>query len=239
MTTQRLPLITCILPTTPARWRFLPEALGYFWAQTYPNKRLLIVAEPNDDGSVLPNIWDDVQVVTLDTGPCKATIGAKRNLAVALATDADIICHWDDDDEHAPDRLARQVAPILAGEADITGMPLDGVRDVDGRLWRASEALAADIFTLGVHGGTLMYRRALWGTRASFANVNSGEDGAFLRLLLSEGARLRAVPNRGSFVYVRHESRWPLGETRYAHADEWTEVAERVAVEEVAGCTHR
>lgn len=235
--TTRLPLITCIMPTTAARWRFLLRALNGFWAQDYPNKRLLLVTEPNADGSTLPNLWDDVQVVTLAAGPCRATIGAKRNLAVALAQDADIICHWDDDDEYAPDRLSRQVAPLLSGEAHITGMPLECVRDMtdgSGRLWRASESLASEIFTLGVHGGTLMYRRALWDATHSFANTNSGEDGAFLRLLLSGGARLASVPNNGSFVYVRHESRWPLGETHYQHAEEWVEVAVAAAEAQAA-----
>lgn len=231
MTTRPLPLITCIMPTTGSRWAFQTEALGMFWRQDYPNKRLLIIDEPGPDGSVMPNIWDDVQVVRLDPGPCRPTIGAKRNLAVALASDADIICHWDDDDEYGPDRLSRQVAPILDGEAHITGMPLECVRDLtpdgQGRLWRASAALANEIFSLGVHGGTIMYRRALWDATHSFANVNSGEDGQFARLLMGGGARLKAVPNNGSFIYVRHESRWPLGETRYRHADEWVEVVER------------
>ncbi len=220
--TPLLPRITCIMPTVGARRQFLERAVDDFLGQDYPNKELVIVDEP---GSCTPLrlLSSLVRVATLHS-EVPLTIGAKRNLACALA-DGEIICHWDDDDVYASDRLTHQVTPILAGEADITGLPLETVLTrADGRLWLASPTLASEIFPLGVHGGTLMYRRALWNATAAFANVNSGEDGGFLRLLLSRGASLVAVPNAGRFVYVRHESTWPLGVTTYTHANDWREV---------------
>ena len=51
----------------------------------------------------------------------RTTIGARRNLACREARGA-ILVHWDDDDWYAPDRLRRQIAPILAGRADLTGL---------------------------------------------------------------------------------------------------------------------
>lgn len=215
MATNELPLISCIMPTTPARSRFRWAAIRGFLAQDYPRKELIVVDE--DAWPAKRHEFAGVRVLFVRADQ-PLSIGAKRNLAVAQAG-GQIICHWDDDDEYASDRLSRQAAPILAGEADITGMPLELVRDLtrencEPQTWRCSPRLADALFALGVHGGTLMYRRALWCATAAFENSSSGEDGGFLRLLLARGARLVAVPNNGSFIYVRHDpaNRWPLDE---------------------------
>jgi hypothetical protein len=48
------------------------------------------------------------------------SIGAKRNRGCQLARGS-IIAQWDDD-RYAPGRLCAQMAPILAGEAHISGL---------------------------------------------------------------------------------------------------------------------
>ena len=53
----------------------------------------------------------------------RATIGAKRSLAVRLASGG-VIVHWDDDDFHDPRRISAQVAPIARGDADLTALQL-------------------------------------------------------------------------------------------------------------------
>lgn len=210
------PLISCIMPTTGARRSFLHSTLQSFLEQDYPAKELVIVDEPGYEAPIrLSRLYPKVQLATLNTH-LPVTIGAKRNLAVSLAR-GDVICHWDDDDDYSPDRLSRQAEPILSGQADVTGFPIEYVLDETvspARIWTCSPALSARLFPCGVHGGTLMYRRALWNPMAAFANVNSGEDGDFLRLLLARGARLMPVENHGSFIYVRHDplNRWPLEE---------------------------
>lgn len=50
------------------------------------------------------------------------SIGMKRNIAVGTAR-GEIIVHWDDDDWYAADRVTIQVAPIIAGRADLTMLP--------------------------------------------------------------------------------------------------------------------
>ena len=194
MTFPQLPFITCITPTTPGRRKFLDQAIESFYAQDYPNKDLMIVDAPG------------------------ATVGAKRNMAVGMAI-GDIICHWDDDDLYAPDRLSHQAAPIVAGEADITGMPIERVRDLlsdPPQEWWCPPRLASDLFELGVHGGTLMYRRSIWLTGIRFQDTSSGEDGGWLRDALRAGYRMRPVTNNGRFTYVRHDptNDWPLERVR-------------------------
>lgn len=226
-----LPLVSCIMPTFGRRAPFVAQAIRSFQAQTYPNKELIILdgdwqdLEKVSAAGVVP-IEANIEYIHVNMSGALAhlTIGAKRNLAVALAR-GDIIAHFDDDDYYGPDRLSRQVAPILADEADITGLVMDGVLDLhEMAAWRCGPALHNEIFALGVHGGTLVYRKALWGPTAAFQNISSGEDGAFLRLVLAQRARLARVSNNGSFVYVRHESRWPLPPNRFPSMHEWRQV---------------
>ena len=61
---------------------------------------------------------DRLRYVPVERG---LSIGEKRNRACRLARGS-LIAQWDDDDWYAPHRLRAQIAPILAGEADITGL---------------------------------------------------------------------------------------------------------------------
>jgi len=229
---SELPLISCIMPTRVRRTAFVAQAIRLFQAQDYPRKELIIIDGDSEDlhkisaYGVIPSEAEIAYVyVDLAGTLSQLTIGAKRNLAVSLAH-GEIIAHWDDDDYYAPDRLSRQVAPLLAGEADISGLAMDGVLDLNEMAaWRCGPTLHNEIFALGVHGGTLLYRKSLWGQTAAFQNSSSGEDGAFLRLVLSQGARLARVANNGSFVYMRHESRWPLPPNPYPSMRQWRQVA--------------
>ncbi len=198
---SELPLISCIMPTRVRRTAFVAQAIRLFQAQDYPRKELIIIDGDSEDlhkisaYGVIPSEAEIAYVyVDLAGTLSQLTIGAKRNLAVSLAH-GEIIAHWDDDDYYAPDRLSRQVAPLLAGEADISGLAMDGVLDLNEMAaWRCGPTLHNEIFALGVHGGTLLYRKSLWGQTAAFQNSSSGEDGAFLRLVLSQGRGWHASP---------------------------------------------
>src|SRR5262249_1150426 len=112
-----LPLISCIMPTYNRR-SFLPLSLEAFESQDYPARELIVV----DDGTdPIHDIVDKVASVRYVRLPARTSIGVKRNRACAEARGA-IIAHWDDDDWYAPSRLTRQVAPMLAGDADLTGL---------------------------------------------------------------------------------------------------------------------
>lgn len=84
--------VSCLMVTQPGRESFASMARGYFHAQDYADKELVVVV---DDGRPL---------------------GALRNEAVARA-DGELCMTWDDDDVYAPTRISAQVAAI--GEADV------------------------------------------------------------------------------------------------------------------------
>jgi hypothetical protein len=115
------------------------------------------------------------------------------------------VAHWDDDDWYAPRRLSVQAAPILAGRGDVTALRAEVFFDVERwEFWGCTPALHRRLFVSDVHGGTLMYRRSVWGPRATFPASSLAEDAAFLTRAIRTGARLVRVDEPGLFIYLRH-----------------------------------
>jgi O-antigen biosynthesis protein len=194
------PLISCIMPTRDRR-AFALQAVRYFLRQDYPQVELIIIDDsPVSLRAALP---PDPRIrYTHSHKPL--SIGHKRNLACQQAQ-GEIIAHWDDDDWYAPYRLSHQAQPLLEGHADISG--LETACFLDARRWQAwrlSAELHTRMFVAGVHGATLMYWRALWGSLSRFPDTSLGEDAVFLHKAVERGARIARVPHAGSFVYLRH-----------------------------------
>ncbi len=195
------PLVSCIMPTKNRR-RFVAQSLRYFEEQDYPNKELIIV----DDG-------DDLVVDLVSQRPhvhylapqYAHTVGVKRNIACEAAH-GDIICHWDDDDWYSPERLSYQVELLAKGEADITGLHLQSVLDLqDMQGWQCTDATEQTPGVGNMHYGTAMYRKHLWMNQARFCDSPKGDDGSgFIRRLINLGARVYTLPCMRHHVYVRH-----------------------------------
>jgi glycosyltransferase involved in cell wall biosynthesis len=195
-----LPLVSCIMPTHNRR-TFLPLALRYFSYQDYPNKELLIIDDGTDSVGDLVNGLPGIRYLRLSA---RTSIGGKRNLACREAR-GEIIAHWDDDDWYAPDRLRYQIAPILAHEADMTGLENAFVLELPGGVfWTTRPQLHQRMFTGDVHGGTLVYRKALQDQGLRYPEINLAEDAVLIRQAVSRGQRLVRLANPGVFVYVRH-----------------------------------
>jgi glycosyltransferase involved in cell wall biosynthesis len=198
--TAEWPLVTCIMPTFNRR-AFVRLALGHFQRQDYLNKELLVLDDGSDGVEDLLEGQEDVRYMRLGR---KMTLGAKRNIACREAR-GEIIAHWDDDDWYAPDRLRYQVAPILACEADLTGLENTFVLELPaGRFWTVLPHLHKRMFVGDVHGGTLVYRRVILEMGVRYPEVNLAEDAALLRQALRRRQRLKQLSNPGLFVYVRH-----------------------------------
>jgi glycosyltransferase involved in cell wall biosynthesis len=194
------PLVSCIMPTFNRR-AFVPLAVGNFLRQDYPNKELIIVDDGSEHVADLVEGHACVRYLRLGT---KTSIGDKRNIACGEAR-GEIIAHWDDDDWYAPDRLRYQAAPILSGEADLTGLVNTLVLELPvGAFWTVLPHLHRRMFVGDVHGGTLVYRRAIFERGVRYPNSNLAEDAALLRQSMRLGQRLKQLANPGVFVYVRH-----------------------------------
>jgi glycosyltransferase involved in cell wall biosynthesis len=217
-----LPLVSCIMPTFNRR-RFVPLALARFAEQTYPNRELVIVDDGTDAVEDLVAGEPGVRYLRL---PRRKTIGAKRNLACAEAR-GEIVAHWDDDDWYSRERLERQAAPILRGEADVTGLENRFVLQMPvGRFWTTDPKLHRSMFVCDVHGGTLVYRRAIWSGGVRYPEVDLAEDAAFVRDAVARRHRLVRLDNGGTFVYVRHGSNaWKFDAGTFLDPAGWSETA--------------
>jgi glycosyltransferase involved in cell wall biosynthesis len=212
------PLVSCIMPTYNRR-RFVPLAVRTFLTQDYPNRELVVI----DDGSEpVADLVEGAPGVRYFRLPGRVTIGEKRNLACALAA-GDLIAHWDDDDWYSPRRLRYQADPILTGAADITGLTTGGVLVLPaGEFWAIRPWLHQRMFVGDVHGGTLVFRKALIDERVRYPAVSLAEDAAFLRAATGRGHRLCRLANGGAFVYVRHGANaWRFEAGRHMSPDGW------------------
>lgn len=200
MRSKAYPLVSCIMPTRN-RVDYVLQAIRYFQRQDYPERELIILDDGSDDLSGRLPSDDRIHYVRM---PSEQSIGAKRNRGCGVAHGS-IIAQWDDDDWYAPNRLSVQVAPLLAGEADLTGLTAGVFFDLlRWEFWRCTPDLHRRLFIGGVHGGTLVFNRTLWGRLAYYPNISLAEDAIFLRDTTQRHARLCKLPNDGSFVYLRH-----------------------------------
>jgi glycosyltransferase involved in cell wall biosynthesis len=215
------PLVSCIMPTAERR-AFVPLALAAFAAQTYPSLELIVVDDGADPVADLVPGDPRVRYIRL---PGRRSIGSKRNLACAEAR-GEILIQWDDDDWYAPQRVAVQVAPILAGQVQITGLEGRWVMSLPaGEFWTVSPALHRRMFFADVHGGTLAFARSVW-AQGAYPDGSLGEDAAFLRLALGRGQRLQRIGNDDLYVYTRHErNAWRFQAGQFLDPAGWVRVA--------------
>jgi glycosyltransferase involved in cell wall biosynthesis len=209
---------------TRNRADFVLQSIAYFQRQTYANRELIVV----DDGAdgLEQRLPADPRIRYLRS-PAGMSIGAKRNLACEHAHGA-LIAHWDDDDWYDPARLERQIAPLLAGEAAITGLITGTIFDLPRwEFWRCKDALHRRLFCEDVHGGTLVYRREVWERHARYPDRSLAEDALFLRQAIREGIRLRRIPGEDLFVYLRHATNsWAFECGKYLDPGGWQRAPE-------------
>jgi glycosyltransferase involved in cell wall biosynthesis len=212
------PLVSCIMPTS-GRAEWVGQAIRYFQRQDYPNLELIIIdASAETELAPLP---DDPRI-RRERIAHGSSIGAMRNRACELAR-GEVIVHWDDDDWYAAGRISAQVRPILEGRADITGLTDTRFFELHTwRFWRTAPHLHRRLFVQDVHGGTLAFRRSLWGARCRYPELSLAEDAWFLHQAVAAGARLTRVPGAELFIYLRHAGnawRFPCG--TYLDARGW------------------
>jgi O-antigen biosynthesis protein len=176
--------VTCLCLTRNRR-KWLPESIRCFQQQTYPHRELLILADGEDVRDLVPT-HDRIRLIHLAE---QRNIGEKRNFGCSKAI-GDVICHWDDDDWSAPERLADQIMRL--GDFAVSGY--HSMRFTDGARWWKYE---------GTHnyalGTSLCYRRAWWRTYP-FESKNVGEDNTFVSVV-SAAKQLVSV-DAGELMYA-------------------------------------
>jgi len=197
-------LVSAILPTTPARAAFWPQAVDSFLSQDWPDKELVVLCSggftpPSAGADTLDSWWGrhsclppEIKVSPY-TG--KEFLGLKRNAACALAS-GEIILHWDDDDWSAPGRISDQVNRLLEMGRAVTAYQMvffwDGAKLFE---WGSFSAQGIGI------GSSLCYRRAYWQEHKFDPILHTGEDNYFIRRAWKSGDLVAAHHN--SFMVCR------------------------------------
>jgi glycosyltransferase involved in cell wall biosynthesis len=199
--------VSCLMVTlpVPGRFGYFRRSVAAYCAQTHPDRELVIVVD-RARGDSVPAIAahvaalgrDDIRIVEL---PGTATLGALRNVSIDAAR-GDVVCQWDDDDLHHPQRVARQLALLV--EADAQSVYLEDVlqyfpatRTLWWTNWHATEGKAMP--------GTLMCRRsAPIRYPESGPEASRGEDSVVAAQLLRLGGFRALAGAPHLFVYVSH-----------------------------------
>lgn len=107
------PLVSCLTPTYNRR-AFFPRAVERFLAQDYPNLEWIVLDDYNADPikDLLPN---DPRIKYFHEG-LRASHGTKMNRCMELAG-GDLAIVWDDDDWYSPNRVTRQMQPMIDNPA--------------------------------------------------------------------------------------------------------------------------
>ena len=191
--------VSCIMPTG-GRPMFAQQAVGYFLRQRLdqPEAQALELIVVDDGRIPIRDLLPEHDSVTYVRADRPLTLGAKRNLACERAR-GEWIAHWDDDDWHAPDRLAAQLRAAIIHDADGCGVP--GVYYLCPRTARSWIYRPMPGDRTRLVGGTLLYRRSLW-ERHRFPDRSVGEDAELLRR--ARGARWHALDDLSLYVAVLH-----------------------------------
>jgi glycosyltransferase involved in cell wall biosynthesis len=115
-------LVSCLMVTSGTRRRFgyFKEGVAGYCRQTYPNTELVVVIDADQADArdaTFQHIAglgrDDIRVIEPGGG---LSLGALRNVSLRNAR-GDVVCHWDDDDLHHPERVARQLEALVERRA--------------------------------------------------------------------------------------------------------------------------
>lgn len=193
MNMNSAPFASAVMPTAN-RPAFVSMAIACFQAQTYEPRELLIL----DDGDSIRGLVPDDPRIRYFHDPTPLVLGEKQNLGCELAR-GEIICHWDDDDWCAPDRLETQVRDLARSGKSVTGFHSILYFDVvDRRAWHYRGPLDDAV------GCSLCYRKSFWATDR-FPPISAGQD-SYLLLQASKRDELWCRPGVDLMVARRHSS---------------------------------
>ncbi len=191
------PLISCVMPTYNRR-EFIPAAIDCWQKQTYENRELVIMDDGTD--SVRDIVSDGERIRYYHVGEKVGTLGQKRNRANLFAH-GEIICHWDDDDWSAPNRISDQVARLQASGKPVTGYSSLLFWDAASKQAKRYQAEVPGY----VCGTTLMYLRSLW-QRHQFEDKQKASDNSFVWPILKQVAASNDCSHMVARIHGDHTS---------------------------------
>jgi len=201
--------VSCVMPTY-ARPRFVEQAVKYFLRQSWTRAELLILDDSPQDLRAEISDHPRIKLIRLKD---RLPMGEKHNLGLDQAQ-GDFIAHWDDDDWQSNLRLVRQLETLTLEDVDLCGFSMGTLLTTgNARFWKFDRSFTPrkqyvgnSMVTVGVPfmDGTAMFRRGIVGA-TRYPTIQVSQKVQFLHdLWKKQGARIKALPNAGMYVYVRH-----------------------------------
>jgi len=151
------PLVSCVMPTTANRAKYIPLAIKCFLAQTFTDSELVIVSDGEPMPIEMPK-HERIRHVHLD-GPQRIT-GTKRNATNEHAY-GQFIFHWDDDDWSAPNRVEAQVKYLQTAKEQVLSLWSFPIYDIPTKKTYLYNSSRTNTYHYHV-GATSMYRKSWW-----------------------------------------------------------------------------
>ena len=220
------PRIWCIVPFS--RPQYLPDIFKRFSAQTYQNKKLIIVENGNGLGACKHyNLYPDV---LLSSDPHQAWAKNEGLLYLKrIGADNDYWTTWDDDDYYSS--LALQELADNVHKGDVIGKSKSFVKLTDNNLYLIdlppeNALLLNNVDLMGnprfvVHGPTIT---AKVGTSLLFEYHEFTEDLIFTKQMLEQGADIY-VTSKYNWCYMRNagaKHAWKISDDEFKFANSGT-----------------
>jgi glycosyltransferase involved in cell wall biosynthesis len=184
------PLISCLMVTRGALY---PAhcAIDGFLAQTFSPRELVILSDtPSPELTEYVLTLADPRIHLVRTGT--ALLGALRNETIAAAK-GPLVAQWDDDDLHAPDRLAVQYAALRqSGGAAILLQRWT--------MWWPNRYRLALSGSRGWEGTIVGWKQRL----SPYPPLASGEDSAMIAAMIDRGEAIGMIDRPDLYCYVVH-----------------------------------
>lgn len=191
------PLVSCVMPTFNRR-PYIRAAIDCWLKQTYQNKELIILDDGDDPVRDLVPRKKGIRYIRNAKG--REITGTKRNHCCELAK-GEIICHWDDDDWSAPDRIEHQLGLLRQTGRPITGFGTLYFWDTANRKALRYRAAAAGY----VCGTSLMYLKSYW-QEHKFPDQQKSSDNAFVYPALKQIASSHDPSHMVARIHDAHTS---------------------------------
>ena len=198
-----LPVLVSALTVT--RLGALPRlatSIGDLVRQTHAERELVVVhdGDASFDAAVQLLAHRAGLPATIVREAGGTPLGELRNRAVASAR-GELVVQWDDDDRHHPERIARQAAALLGGDAAFSFLT-DQLHWFPAHGTLYWEDWSSEAYPLDFVQGTLMGRRD---RMPRYPATRRGEDTALCREIAASGATVARVRDAGwSYVYTYH-----------------------------------
>lgn len=200
-------MVSCLMVTLPVphRFRFLQRSVADYCRQTHQNRELIIVFDagtPADKSAIIAHVSslgrNDIRIVD---PPTKLTLGALRNLSWTSAR-GDVVCQWDDDDLHHPQRLESQLGALHASASQAVCLQavmlyLSDARTLYCTNWHPTPSKSFPASLMCARSARIPYPET-----GPLSQI--GED-MFVALELQRTGRLRTLADASHlYVYISH-----------------------------------